>query len=76
MRFDQLNLDASRGLPDHFNYPEDFCAQFDQQVLITSGKDAVKLGDSNPKVWMAEISVKLPPALTQALEDCIGPTID
>jgi len=71
-----LNLDASRGLPDHFNYPEDFCAQFDQQVLITSGKDAVKLGDSNPKVWVAEISVKLPPALTQALEDCIGPTID
>ncbi|MBA4316148.1 MAG: tetraacyldisaccharide 4'-kinase [Alcaligenaceae bacterium] len=71
-----LNLDASRGLPDHFNYPGDFCAQFDQQVLITSGKDAVKLGDSNPKVWVAEISVKLPPALTQALEDCIGPTID
>ncbi|MEW6205111.1 MAG: tetraacyldisaccharide 4'-kinase [Pseudomonadota bacterium] len=71
-----LNLDASRGLPDHFNYPDDFCTQFNQQVLITSGKDAVKLSDSNPKVWVAEISVKLPPALTQALEDCIGPTID
>ncbi|WP_341236468.1 tetraacyldisaccharide 4'-kinase [uncultured Limnobacter sp.] len=71
-----LNLDASHGLPDHFNYPEDFCAQFIQQVLITSGKDAVKLDHSNPKVWVAEISVTLPPALTQALEDCIGPTID
>jgi tetraacyldisaccharide 4'-kinase len=71
-----LHLEASRGLPDHFSYPEDFCAQFDQDVLITSGKDAVKLNPSDPKVWVAEISVKLPPALTQALEDCIGPTID
>jgi tetraacyldisaccharide 4'-kinase len=71
-----LRLDATRGLPDHFNYPQDFCAQFDEQVLITSGKDAVKLSDSNSKVWVAEISVKLAPALTQALEDCIGPTID
>lgn len=76
IRLAGLRLDASRGLPDHFNYPEDFCTQFDQQVLITSGKDAVKLNHSNPKVWVAEISVKLPPALTQALEDCIGPTID
>lgn len=71
-----LHLEASHGLPDHFNYPADFCAQFDQQVLITSGKDAVKLGTSNTKVWVAEICVKLPPALTRALEDCIGPTID
>lgn len=71
-----LNLDVSSGLPDHFNYPADFCAQFKQQVLITSGKDAVKLNDSNSKVWVAEINVKLPPALIQALEDCLGPTID
>jgi len=71
-----IHLDANLGLPDHFNYPEDFCAQCDQQVLITSGKDAVKLKPSNPKVWVAEISVKLPPALTKTLENCIGPTID
>jgi tetraacyldisaccharide 4'-kinase len=71
-----LHLESTRGLPDHFNYPEDFCTQFNQEVLITSGKDAVKLNQLNPKVWVAEISVKLPPALTHALEDCIGPTID
>ncbi len=71
-----LHLEATRGLPDHFNYPENFCTQFNQEVLITSGKDAVKLNCSDPKVWVAEINVKLPPALTHALEDCIGPTID
>ena len=69
-------LQNTVGLPDHYNYPDNFCAQFDQQVLITSGKDAVKLNSSNPKVWVAEITVELPPALTQALEDCIGSTID
>lgn len=69
-------LQNTVGLPDHYNYPDNFCAQFDQQVLITSGKDAVKLIASNHKVWVAEITVELPPALTQALEDCIGSTID
>jgi tetraacyldisaccharide 4'-kinase len=63
-------------LPDHFDYPLDFCTQFNQTILITSGKDAVKLDASNPKLWVAEICIDLPPALTKALEDCIGSTID
>lgn len=64
------------GLPDHFDYPVDFCAQFNQAILITSGKDAVKLNTSNPKLWVAEILIDLPPTLTKALEDCLGSTID
>jgi len=71
-----LALAQQVGLPDHFAYPIDFCAQFDQAILITSGKDAVKLSASNPKLWVAEICIDLPPELTKALEDCIGPTID
>ena len=76
IRIAGIELQETRGLPDHYSYPIDFCAQFDQPILITSGKDAVKLNASNPKVWVAEITVELPPALTQALEDCIGSTID
>ena len=71
-----LALDQRMGLPDHFDYPLDFCTQFNQTILITSGKDAVKLDASNPKLWVAEICIDLPPALTKALEDCIGSTID
>ena len=71
-----LELQQTCGLPDHYSYPIDFCAQFDQPILITSGKDAVKLNASNPRVWVAEIHIELPTALTQALEDCIGSTID
>lgn len=71
-----LALDQGMGLPDHFDYPADFCTQFNQTILITSGKDAVKLDATNPKLWVAEICIDLPPALTKALEDCIGSTID
>lgn len=71
-----LALNQRLGLPDHFDYPVDFCMQFNQTILITSGKDAVKLAASNPKLWVAEICIELPPALTKALEDCIGSTID
>lgn len=76
LRTHGLVLDQQVALPDHFNYPGDFCTQFNQSILITSGKDAVKLKSSNSKVWVAEIHVELPPALTFALEDCIGSTID
>jgi tetraacyldisaccharide 4'-kinase len=76
LRASGIDLQNTVSLPDHYRYPDDFCAQFNQQVLITSGKDAVKLDTSNPKVWVAEITVELPPALKQALEDCIGSTID
>lgn len=71
-----VEVNQQIGLPDHFDYPNDFCAQFGQSVLITSGKDAVKLNTSNTKVWVVEIRIDLPPALTQALEESIGPTID
>lgn len=71
-----IALSLKLPLPDHFPYADDFCAQFDQPVLITTGKDAVKLSTSNSKLWVAEIQVQLPPTLTLSLEDCIGPTID
>lgn len=67
---------AQLGLPDHFDYPSDFCTQFDQSILITSGKDAVKLRELNPRLWVAEISVDLPSALIKSLEDSIGSTTD
>lgn len=71
-----LKPERTLALPDHYAYPGDFCDQFDEQVLITSGKDAVKLGNTNPKLWVAEIDVKLPPALIQTLEEALGPTTD
>ena len=71
-----MSITKQLGLPDHFQYPDDFCMQFNQAVLITSGKDAVKLDTSNTKVWVVEIRVDLPATLTQALEDNIGSTID
>lgn len=71
-----IPLQSTLSLPDHFRYPEDYCNQFSQQVLITTGKDAVKLNDSNPAVWVAEICIGLPPALTLSLEESIGPTVD
>ncbi|HEX4856272.1 MAG TPA: tetraacyldisaccharide 4'-kinase [Limnobacter sp.] len=64
------------GLPDHFSYPAGFCDQFSQPVLITTGKDAVKLSHDNPAVWVAEIQLQLPPSLALALEECIGSTTD
>ena len=63
-------------LPDHHDYPDDFCDQFSEEVLITTGKDAVKLIPPNTRLWVAEINLELPPELIKSLEDCIGPTID
>jgi len=74
----QLGIDPEQtmALPDHHDYPGNFCDQFSEDVLITTGKDAVKLIPPNPKLWVAEIDLELPPALLKSLEDCIGPTID
>ncbi len=66
----------SIALPDHHDYPNDFCDQFSEEILITTGKDAVKLVPPNTKLWVAEISLELPPKLLKSLEDCIGSTID
>ncbi len=63
-------------LPDHHDYADDFCKQFSEEVLITTGKDAVKLNPPNTRLWVAEINLELPPKLIDSLEDCIGPTID
>ncbi|HEX4879552.1 MAG TPA: tetraacyldisaccharide 4'-kinase, partial [Limnobacter sp.] len=69
-------LNASLALPDHHDYPTGFCEQFEEQVLITSGKDAVKLWPHDPRLWIADIQVALPTPLTQALEDHIGRSTD
>lgn len=71
-----LNCSQTIALPDHFDYPADYAQQFADAVLITTGKDAVKLNASNPRLWVAQIEVKLPAALTKSLEDCIGLTTD
>ncbi|HEX4919079.1 MAG TPA: tetraacyldisaccharide 4'-kinase [Limnobacter sp.] len=63
-------------LPDHHKYPAGFCQQFSEDVLITSGKDAVKLWPYDPRLWIADIQVVLPTPLTQALEDHIGRSTD
>jgi tetraacyldisaccharide 4'-kinase len=67
-----IELQQSVSLPDHFDYPDDFCSRFNQSVLITSGKDAVKLIDPDPRVWQVEIQIELPPKLLQTLEDALG----
>lgn len=64
------------GLPDHFNYPPHYEMQFSEDILITTGKDAVKLDVSNSKLWIAEIQVHLPTALTHSLENSLGLTTD
>lgn len=71
-----LSLARSQPLPDHFQYPADYCKAFTEDVLITTGKDAVKLVPYDPRLWVANIEVELPAALTQALEDHIGHSID
>ncbi|HEX4844454.1 MAG TPA: tetraacyldisaccharide 4'-kinase [Limnobacter sp.] len=63
-------------LPDHHDYADGFCQRFQEDVLITSGKDAVKLWPHDPRVWIANIQVVLPAPLKQALEDHIGRSTD
>ena len=68
--------ETSLALDDHYNYPPDFCVQFDHDVLIVTGKDAVKLQNTESRLWVAQIQTHLPQPLIKALEDCIGRTTD
>lgn len=63
-------------LPDHFDYPEQFCASFGEEVLLTTGKDAVKLNQSDPRLWVVEINMDLPKPLMEQLEKRIGRQLD
>lgn len=71
-----LEFFETLALPDHFDFPDDFCAQLNSAILITTGKDAVKLPMTDPRLWVAEIQIELPTALTHALEDYIGFSTD
>lgn len=71
-----LNLTHTTALPDHAQYPIDFCESLLGQVLITTGKDAVKLNTDDPRLWVAEIAVQLPQALINPIEDQLGPPTD
>lgn len=64
------------GLADHFDYPERYDSQFPEEIILTTGKDAVKLNAVNPKLWVAEVCVQLPTPLIQPLEDHLGLTTD
>lgn len=60
-------------LPDHANYPADFLQSLGPGPLITTGKDAVKLNKcAHPNLWIAQIDVVLPQALTRSLEEQLG----
>lgn len=64
------------GLPDHFDYPSKFCESLPHEVLLTTGKDAVKLPQQEPRLWVVDVKVTLPPALIHQLEKAIGRTFD
>lgn len=63
-------------LPDHFDYPSDFCSGLSADILLVTAKDAVKLDTSDKRIWVAEAEVQLPRALTQALEEYVGHSTD
>jgi tetraacyldisaccharide 4'-kinase len=57
-------------VPDHFQYPPDFVQKLDAEVILTTGKDAVKwLNDQ--RVWIAEVEFDIPDELINAVEDTI-----
>jgi tetraacyldisaccharide 4'-kinase len=64
------------GLPDHFDYPPSFCESLPHEVLLTTGKDAVKLPQSETRLWVVDVKVTLPPALIRQLEKAIGRSFD
>lgn len=74
----EINITVSQhiGLPDHFDYPPAFCESLTHEVLLTTGKDAVKLPQLEPRLWVVEVRVTLPPELIQQLEKAIGRSFD
>lgn len=72
-----LNKDLpTLALPDHFDYPADFCSGLSADVLVVTAKDAVKLDPLDARIWVAEAEAQLPRTLTQALEDYVGYSTD
>ncbi len=70
-----LNLIKTQGitfekliLPDHYNYNIGFLAQLSYDIILTTGKDAVKWQEDQ-RVWIADIEFNLPETLLDALED-------
>jgi tetraacyldisaccharide 4'-kinase len=55
-------------VPDHFQYPEDFLQKLDADIILTTGKDAVKWRNDR-RVWIAEIEFDIPDELINAVED-------
>ncbi|HEY1057636.1 MAG TPA: tetraacyldisaccharide 4'-kinase [Limnobacter sp.] len=71
-----INLSGCMGLPDHADYPENFCSTMHGDILLTSGKDAVKLPITDARLWVADIEVTLPAVLIDRLEEQLGLTTD
>ncbi|MCQ8896536.1 tetraacyldisaccharide 4'-kinase [Limnobacter humi] len=71
-----IQLSVRMGLPDHTDYPENFCSTLPGDVLLTSGKDAVKLPTTDTRLWVVDIDVTLPTALLDSLEEQLGLTTD
>ncbi|MFN7836094.1 MAG: tetraacyldisaccharide 4'-kinase [Burkholderiaceae bacterium] len=56
-------------LPDHFAYPEGFLETLQGSILLTTGKDAVKLPHDDPRLWTLEIELQLPVAIVDLIEE-------
>ncbi|MDH4394328.1 MAG: tetraacyldisaccharide 4'-kinase [Limnobacter sp.] len=67
-----IPVGKSIGLPDHFDYPAEFCESLPHEILLTTGKDAVKLPLQESRLWVVDVKVTLPPALIHQLENAIG----
>lgn len=76
MRACGFELQETLPLPDHFDYPASFCQSLSHPVLLTTGKDAVKLPDHEARLWVVDVAIELPPALCGALETLIGRAFD
>lgn len=74
----EINIPVNQtiGLPDHFDYPPSFCESLTHEILLTTGKDAVKLPQLEPRLWVVDVKVTLPPELIQQLEKAIGRPFD
>ncbi|NJM32292.1 MAG: tetraacyldisaccharide 4'-kinase [Limnobacter sp.] len=59
-------------LPDHHHYPAGFCEGLHADVLLTTGKDAVKLPRYDLRLWVAEVHVSLPTSLEHTLRKALG----
>ena len=53
-----LTLTGTFPLPDHFSYETETFSSFDADVIVITGKDAVKCENtSDPRIWVAEVNM-------------------